>query len=274
MIKGKVSYVAPERLRGEKCDGRVDLFALGVVLWEMLVGQRLFRGQDAIETMHLVLQRPVPAPSFLRPEIPPALDDIVLRALQRDPADRYATGQVMADDLEEVLRATPYQSKALRSLVSDLFGGEMVSARRIAAGLPPEEGGEPMDNGHAQSKPPGQQATTRRPPGPRRPIGKFGSIATISATGAIAAMLALGALLFARAGGSQRGMLPAIGPARAMVGPVIEPIVNDQAQRFEGGNRLPARATNRPRADSDEGRITRGLSIDPFARPVASGGTP
>ncbi len=237
--------------------------------------------------MRCVLDLPVPAPSSLRPEIPPALDAVVLRALERDPAARYPTGQAMADDLEEVLRVTPYQAKALQALVSDLFGTEMISARRIASGLEDEKaGGEHMEKGQPRGV--GQQAMPE--PRPRHHIrhggkfGKLGKLSTISAMGVVAATVTLGALLFVRTGGrSPRAMLPPSVPTRAVAGPLIVPIVTAQPARSnnrlpwdgraEDDHKLPARAS-RGGASTDEGRIARGLSIDPFAKPIASGGTP
>jgi serine/threonine protein kinase len=121
-FKGKLSYMAPERIRREPIDGRSDLFSLGVVLWEMLAGRRLFRGNADVDTLQNVLEAEVPRPSSLRPDVSPELDAIAMRALERDPAKRYPTGQAMAEELEEVLHATKYNSKMLPNLLRDLFG--------------------------------------------------------------------------------------------------------------------------------------------------------
>jgi len=137
-FKGKLSYMAPERVRREPIDGRSDLFSLGVVLWEMLAGKRLFRAANDAGTLRNVLEATVPLPSSLRPEVPEALDAVVMRALERDPADRYASGQEMADDLEEVLRETKHQSKALPSLVRELFGASVATGQLGVAGLEEE----------------------------------------------------------------------------------------------------------------------------------------
>lgn len=91
VVKGKPSYMAPEQLGSGEVTQRVDVFAAGVVLWELLTGRPLFRSADEWATMHAVLTRAVPAPSSVEPSVPPALDAVVLRALERDPARRFAS---------------------------------------------------------------------------------------------------------------------------------------------------------------------------------------
>ena len=92
VFKGKLSYIAPERIKDLPVDARADLFALGAVLWEMLAGRKLFRGKSDFETLKNVAEMEVPSPSSIRPDVPPELDRIVARALARDPAERYPTG--------------------------------------------------------------------------------------------------------------------------------------------------------------------------------------
>lgn len=90
LIKGKVAYVAPEYLAGT-LDRRADLFALGVIAHELLTGRRLFLGTSDLDTITRVTQLRIPLPSRSRPEVPPALDAIVMRALERDPNARWQT---------------------------------------------------------------------------------------------------------------------------------------------------------------------------------------
>ncbi len=99
-IKGKLGYMAPEQLRGKLVDRRSDVYAAGVVLWETLVGRRLFVGESEAETVTNVLEAPVPRPSTVAPWVPTDLDNVVLKAVQRDPAMRYATARDMASALE------------------------------------------------------------------------------------------------------------------------------------------------------------------------------
>ena len=94
-LKGKVAYLAPERLNDEPVDRRVDIYGTGVVLWEALTGRKLFEGPDAT-VMSQVLAGGVAAPGSLVPHIPPELDAIVLRAVASKPDDRFATALEMA----------------------------------------------------------------------------------------------------------------------------------------------------------------------------------
>lgn len=137
-FKGKLGYMAPERLLNAPQDHRVDLFALGTVMWEMLTGRRLFYGKSDEEKMHLLLEKPVPPPSSVRPEVPPALDAIVAKALERDPEQRYASGQILADDLEVVLSEVKYHSRMLPALLTELFGSSPSAAHMAMSAIPPE----------------------------------------------------------------------------------------------------------------------------------------
>ena len=99
-IKGKLSYMAPEQLRGAELDRRVDIFAAGIVLWELLAGQRLFARGDPGATVTAVLGGDVKPPSQFRPEVSEALDALVLKALDPVVANRFATAREMAIALE------------------------------------------------------------------------------------------------------------------------------------------------------------------------------
>src|SRR5437899_2450136 len=95
---------SPEQAQGARVDHRSDVFSLGVVLYEMLTGQRAFRGRYPIEVLHAVIHdAPRPA-SQINPRIPPALQAIVDRALAKDAQDRYQTMAALRDDLKAVLR--------------------------------------------------------------------------------------------------------------------------------------------------------------------------
>jgi serine/threonine-protein kinase len=97
-VAGKYNYMAPEQIRGEPVDGRADLFALGIILYELTVGKRLFRGRPE-QVIRLVLDEPIPKPTELRPDFPASLERIILRALERDPARRYQTARDLRTDL-------------------------------------------------------------------------------------------------------------------------------------------------------------------------------
>ena len=103
LLKGKLQYMAPEQAMGANLDGRSDQFSLGVVLWELTTGQRLFKGDNELETLQRVLQQPVPPPSSLVPGYPPELEAVVMRMLERDPNHRYAHCVEAARDLRTYL---------------------------------------------------------------------------------------------------------------------------------------------------------------------------
>jgi serine/threonine protein kinase len=104
-VAGKYNYMAPEQIRGEAIDARADLFALGVILYELTVGKRLFRGRPE-QVIRLVLDEPIAKPTDLRPDFPASLEHIIMRALERDPARRYQTARDLRTDLMAWLAET------------------------------------------------------------------------------------------------------------------------------------------------------------------------
>jgi serine/threonine-protein kinase len=110
MIKGKLNYVAPEYLAG-KLDARCDLWALGVVMYELLAGRRLFDAAEQTEILDNVRSMPIPSPSQFNPEVPPEVDEIVRKALTRDPEKRWQRAGDMRDAIGQVAagRLTPRQ---------------------------------------------------------------------------------------------------------------------------------------------------------------------
>jgi serine/threonine protein kinase len=140
-FKGKYGYCAPEQLDGGQVDRRTDVFCLGIVLWELLTGTPLFDGGSDAKTIDAVRSRRVEAPSVLRPEIPPALDEIVLRALQRDPARRFQSAHDLSEELDAFLleRDTRPSSKSLGRWLESIFGAERASLKKaISQGAPVE----------------------------------------------------------------------------------------------------------------------------------------
>jgi TolB-like protein/Flp pilus assembly protein TadD len=96
---GTPAYMSPEQLRGEPVDHRSDLWSLGVLLYELLTGILPFRGPAVT---HTILEEPPPPPSSLRPQLPPAVDAVVARALEKDPDRRYPDAAALVDDLRRV----------------------------------------------------------------------------------------------------------------------------------------------------------------------------
>ena len=102
-VKGTFPYMAPEQMTAAVVDRRVDVWALGAVLWELLTLRRLFLRDTDVNTMYAVLSSEIKPPSEYRPEIPPELDEIVLKALQRNPEERWQTAREMGKALRRVL---------------------------------------------------------------------------------------------------------------------------------------------------------------------------
>ena len=98
-IKGKPAYMSPEQANGQPLDGRSDLFAVGIMLWEMLMNQRLFTGGDMMSTLAAVLFGQIPRPRALRGDVPKDLERVVMKLLERDVGARYATAEQAIDDL-------------------------------------------------------------------------------------------------------------------------------------------------------------------------------
>jgi len=105
-VKGKPAYLAPEQLEGKPIDGRVDVFALGIVMHEMLTLQHLFAGDSDLGTVKQILEMEIPSPAANRPDVPDALERIVMRALERDREKRFATAAEMAAALDDFVVAS------------------------------------------------------------------------------------------------------------------------------------------------------------------------
>jgi serine/threonine protein kinase len=101
-VVGKASYMSPEQVKGEGVDYRSDIFSLGIILYELTLGQRLFRG-PAEAVMKRIVEEKVAPPTAVRRDFPPALELIVMRALEKRPDDRYQSAEEMRVDLEEFL---------------------------------------------------------------------------------------------------------------------------------------------------------------------------
>lgn len=122
-LKGKVPYMSPEQARGEEIDWRSDIFAIGVMLFELTTGKRLFKGATEFETLKLIIERDYPRPSWVASGYPPGLEAIVMRALEKDRDKRYQTAREMQADLEAFVRDAklPVSSIALAEFMKMLF---------------------------------------------------------------------------------------------------------------------------------------------------------
>lgn len=118
-LKGKLAYMSPEQVRGEDVDRRTDVFALGVVLWEITTGRRLFRMDNDLDTLERVQACIVPSPSSVASNYPVELESVVMKALAKDKTRRYQT----ARDLSRALQQ--YLMKSGQFIGADEIGGYM-----------------------------------------------------------------------------------------------------------------------------------------------------
>ena len=126
VIKGKVNYMAPEQVLSRPADARSDIFATGIVLWEMLTSQMVYAADDINELAAKVRKAEIPSPSSVRKDIPPLLDQIVMRALQRKASDRYPTAHEFQIELTKFLSsaAPDYGGSHLAKLVEQVVPHE------------------------------------------------------------------------------------------------------------------------------------------------------
>ena len=295
-FKGKLSYISPEKIKDLPVDGRADLFALGAVLWELLAGRKLFRGPSDFQTLKNVAEMEVPLPSSIREDVPPELDRIVARALARDPAERYPTGQALADELDGVLEALRHQPRALPDLLQELFGSELTSRQIPTTMLTSEMLAACRAESSSSGGSPGPSATDPTPvaasrtpvsepdeysisigAGPARPPSRW--LSWVAASIGTATLLLL---LVARGGGgrSQGATLPppivSVGAATPESGPTpagkIDPPPSAIPAPAEPPGKAPPAVQESAVSEAghhvrrpEKGRIARGLSVDPFA---------
>jgi len=128
MRPGKMSYMSPEQVRGEISDHRADIYALGIVLYEVTVGRRLFRGPPEV-VMKRILEEQVPPPTYIRRGYPPALELIIMKALEKKPADRQQSAAELQHELLEFMEETGLKSgpRRLARYMKDLFAVDTTS---------------------------------------------------------------------------------------------------------------------------------------------------
>jgi serine/threonine-protein kinase len=210
-VKGKASYMAPEQLAG-RADRRSDIFAAGVILWELLTGRRLFTGDTPAETIANVLAAKVPRPTSIDPTISTELEEVVMAALDPEPDRRFATAREMDQALARWLPVastfdvSEWLQTTLRTKLDERAKALASMETRIEA--PPPDDRE-------SATPLGGDAVTRHPvPAPGGRGRRLGV-----AAGLIALFLAGGALVF------WRGTSTPVGAAVGTVQPSVVPEV-------------------------------------------------
>ncbi|NNB97818.1 protein kinase [Corallococcus exiguus] len=128
ILKGKFGYMSPEQVRGMPIDRRSDVFAVGVLLYEMLTGEKLFVGESDFSTLEKVRNADIPLPREFNPNISAGLEKVVLKALAREPEDRYQWASDLQEDLMRFLLAGDaiYSSKHLSGFMKEAFAEDML----------------------------------------------------------------------------------------------------------------------------------------------------
>ena len=144
-IKGKPAYMSPEQANSQPLDGRSDLFAVGIMLWEMLVGRRLFAAADTRATLAAVLFGQIPRPRLLRSDIPKDLERVVMTLLARELPTRYATAEHALHALLECVDAPKAGREALIATLGERFAAEAPVRQSLARPRPDERSDERSD---------------------------------------------------------------------------------------------------------------------------------
>jgi hypothetical protein len=172
ILKGKFGYMAPEQILGGDIDRRADIFAIGVVLWEMLTNQRLFVGDSDFAVLEKVRKADVPAPSKHNPRVPAELDRITLKALSRDIHTRYQFASDLADDLDAFLQRTGslFGPKEMAGYMRTLFAEEVERERLRLVDYASVKAPDPTGRAPVGRAPTGAMPAIR-PAAPARPTG-------------------------------------------------------------------------------------------------------
>jgi len=134
-VLGTAAYLSPEQAQGQRVDARTDIYSLGTVLYEMLAGRPPFAGESPVAIAYKQVNEPPVPPSRINPDVPPSLDAVVMRALAKNPANRYQTAREFADDLDRVREGRPVLATPL------LAAGEatqVISRAQHTQVLPPQ----------------------------------------------------------------------------------------------------------------------------------------
>lgn len=175
-VIGTAQYLSPEQARGETVDSRSDLYSTGCLLYELLVGRPPFTGDSPVSVAYQHVREQPVAPSQLDPEITPAMDAVVLKALAKDPADRYQTAREMRDDISRLLQGQTVLAPAAPTEV-------IPETTAVTAVVPPRRA--TGDTGT-------MTLTAQEPPAPAPPAKKGLSGGTVAIIVLILAVLGIG----------------------------------------------------------------------------------
>jgi serine/threonine-protein kinase len=185
-LKGKLAYMAPEQAKGSKdIDRRADIFAAGIVLWEVLACRRLFKGDGEADTLNRVLNDPIPPVRSAAPTIPAALEAVVAKALERDRSKRYATAAEFADALERASRVVGALGthKDVAQHLEAVLGTEISQQRDVVRAWLARS--EPSRHGHEPAIAPEATAVTRVEGKPDHTPSSVSRVSAVSAVSGV-----------------------------------------------------------------------------------------
>jgi serine/threonine-protein kinase len=256
-LKGKLAYMAPEQARSGHVDQRADIFAMGVILWEVLASRRLFKAETEAVTLQKVTVDPIPRLGSMVAGLHPAIEAVADKALERNPERRYRTAADMAEALERAAREAASSSatdlgvaspREVAAYVQGALGDDIAAQREsVRAWLAHSEPSLPRSSGARLGEsgklgpPPGHDVTMTMPldrsgsrPGDAKPV-TMGPAATIGAPnpGLLPSPVTIGPPLTMgapnpRTDGLAMGALNGSGPPAAMGAPVLRPPVSAQ----------------------------------------------
>jgi serine/threonine protein kinase len=131
MVKGTTGYMSPEQVRGEPLDGRSDLFSVGVMLHELITGERLFAAGMEVQEMQMILGAPIPVPERKGEQVPAEIRAVALKALTRDRTQRYATGRDMARALETAAGPLLFDAEQRAAFMAEHFQKQRENTRQL-----------------------------------------------------------------------------------------------------------------------------------------------
>ena len=147
-LKGKIPYMPPEQLLGDPMDHRCDVYAAGAVLWETLVGRRLYRADSDGRLVKMIISGPELTPRKANPRVPPAIDRVCMAALESSPEDRHATAAAFAEALEEAAEKDGIAiatNRAVAAYVEQSGAHKKLDPKELAALRRGEAGGAPTE---------------------------------------------------------------------------------------------------------------------------------
>ncbi len=240
-LVGTPHYMSPEQARGQPVDGRTDLYSVGLIMFEAATGQRAFTADSLYDLLRLHIEQPPRPPRELRPDMPVAFENVILRALEKDPATRFQSAREFALALEQAAPSLPPSSWM------PLAASSASTVRPLASGAP-RGAPTPLSPGTTPAPTPATPSgMSHTATGTRPPTRKWTWALVLLVVGAVAA-LGVGALLvvggsvwfWSRSQGEKSGAAAAQSAASTATQPSSAETVEPPAAQFSGQYRVAA----------------------------------